>query len=236
VYPLCRFAGFAALFRSRSIGEHSGPRLAYPLQMNYGVQTAAILTARRNLTVCVVDGDPSQMAFIRDSLGRAGFPAVGTANSEEALEKVRLGNCRVIVADCKLPGLDGLAFLEKVLHQDLGMRVILMSATHSVDSAIEAIKHGAYDYVCKPLDYRRLTKTLDDLAEQLRKLQNSATALNGDWRPLPLSEVRSMHIQRVLEKCNGNRVRAARMLGIGRTSLYRFLKSAHGESTVRARA
>ena len=204
--------------------------------MSFAAQSAAILTARRNLTVCVVDGDPVQMAFIRDSLGRAGFPAVGTVNFQEALEKVRLGSCRVILADCKLPGMEGLPYLEKVLHQDPGVHVILMSVAHSVDSAIEAIKRGAYDYVCKPLDYRRLLKTLDDLAERLRKLQNSAITLNGDWRPMPLNELRSMHIQRVLETCNGNRVRAARMLGIGRTSLYRFLKSVHKESAVRARA
>ncbi len=204
--------------------------------MNFAVQSPGILTARRNLTVCVVEGDPAQMAFIRDSLGRAGFPAVGTVSFQEALEKVRLGSCRVILADCKLPGMDGLPFLEQVLHQDPGVHVILMSAAYSVDSAIEAIKHGAYDYVCKPLDYRRLTKALDDLAEKLRKLQNSAITLNGDWRPMPLNELRSMHIQRVLETCHGNRVRAARMLGIGRTSLYRFLKSVHKESAVRARA
>ncbi len=204
--------------------------------MDFATQTSGILAVRGNLTVCVVDGDPPQMTLTRDSLRRAGFPAVGTVNSQEALEKVRLGSCRVILADCKLPGMDGLAFLEKALHQDPGMHVILMSAAHSVDSAIEAIKRGAYDYLCKPLDLPRLTKALDDLAEHLRKLQNSAVTLNGDWRPLPLSEMRSMHIQRVLETCNGNRVRAARMLGIGRTSLYRFLKSADKESTVRARA
>jgi len=44
------------------------------------------------------------------------------------------------------------------------------------------------------------------------------------WRPSPLNEVRRLHIQRVLESCGGNRVRAAQLLGIGRTSLYRFLK------------
>lgn len=48
--------------------------------------------------------------------------------------------------------------------------------------------------------------------------------MNGDeWRPLSLEEVRKMHIQRVLEMCQGNRLRAAQILGIGRTSLYRYL-------------
>jgi len=47
---------------------------------------------------------------------------------------------------------------------------------------------------------------------------------------LPLSELRRIHIRRVLETCNGNRVHGARMLGIGRTSLYRFLKSSDKQS------
>ena len=52
-----------------------------------------------------------------------------------------------------------------------------------------------------------------------------ASGLHGDeWRPLSLEEVRKMHIQRVLEMCQGNRLRAAQILGIGRTSLYRYLK------------
>jgi len=52
----------------------------------------------------------------------------------------------------------------------------------------------------------------------------SASLSDESWRPLPLDEVRRMHIQRVLDLCKGNRVRTAQVLGIGRTSLYRFLK------------
>jgi DNA-binding NtrC family response regulator len=215
---------------------HSGPSLAYPDAMSLAVQTSAILAARGSLTICVLEADQAQMALTRDCLSRAGFPAIGTVSSQDAFERARIGRCRVILADCKLPGMDGVAFIEQALRQDPRMHVILMSAAHSVDSAIEAIKHGAHDYLCKPLDYPRLMKTLDDLAEQLRKLQNATVMLNGDWRPLRLSEMRSMHIQRVLETCHGNRVRAARMLGIGRTSLYRFLKSADTQATVRAGA
>ncbi len=53
-----------------------------------------------------------------------------------------------------------------------------------------------------------------------------------DWRPVPLDEIRRVHIERVLEACNGNRVKAAHMLGIGRTSLYRFLKRSSKRAAV----
>jgi len=64
---------------------------------------------------------------------------------------------------------------------------------------------------------------LADLPEQLQHRETSS--LQGDnWKPLSLEEVRKVHIQRVLEMCRGNRLRAAQFLGIGRTSLYRYLK------------
>jgi two-component system, NtrC family, response regulator HydG len=65
---------------------------------------------------------------------------------------------------------------------------------------------------------------VDDFPESLQKPAGHAGAASDSWRPLPLEEVRRQHIRRVLEACEGNRVRAAQMLGIGRTSLYRFLK------------
>jgi transcriptional regulator with PAS, ATPase and Fis domain len=65
---------------------------------------------------------------------------------------------------------------------------------------------------------------VDGLPENLQKPAAQNGRSGDTWRPLPLEEVRRRHIRRVLEACEGNRVRAAQMLGIGRTSLYRFLK------------
>jgi ActR/RegA family two-component response regulator len=61
------------------------------------------------------------------------------------------------------------------------------------------------------------------LPEHLQRRGPQARA-QDDWRPLSLDEVRKQHIQRVLQMCQGNRLRAAQILGIGRTSLYRYLK------------
>ena len=121
--------------------------------------------ARKNLSICVLDDEIDQVELATTHLERYGFPTAGTTNPQEALQKIRVGGCRVVLADFKMPEMDGLAFLEKALQCDPGIYVILVTALYSVDSAIDAVKRGAYDYLCKPLDYLRLLKTLDDLAD-----------------------------------------------------------------------
>jgi DNA-binding NtrC family response regulator len=75
-----------------------------------------------------------------------------------------------------------------------------------------------------------------DLAD-LENLQRRGqrTAEGAEWRPLSLDEVRKVHIQRVLAMCMGNRLRAAQVLGIGRTSLYRYLKRDQAELGLQVR-
>jgi transcriptional regulator with PAS, ATPase and Fis domain len=65
-----------------------------------------------------------------------------------------------------------------------------------------------------------------DLADMPENLQHRGSHVPGgsDWHALSLEEVRKVHIQKVLSMCMGNRLRAAQVLGIGRTSLYRYLK------------
>jgi DNA-binding NtrC family response regulator len=122
-------------------------------------------TPRETLTVCIVDDDPSMVEMLQAVVQQMGHSAVGTTDPQEALEQVRTGRCRVVVADLKMPAMDGLALLEQALQHDPGIHVILMTGFYSLDSAIEAIKHGAYDYQAKPVDRARLKKTLDELAD-----------------------------------------------------------------------
>src|SRR5487761_941938 len=120
---------------------------------------------RRSLPICVLDDDAELVELTTARLERMGFPSSGTTNPSEALAQVRAGACRMVLVDMKMPGMDSFAFLEKSLQLDPNVAVVLITGHYTVDSAIEAIKRGAYDYLCKPLDQERLRKSLDELAE-----------------------------------------------------------------------
>jgi DNA-binding NtrC family response regulator len=122
---------------------------------------------RRELSICVVgsESDPVQQTVSR--LDKAGYTIEGTCNPQEALEKIRVGACRVLLADVEMPAMNGFVLLERALHFDPAVSVILVAQEYSVDSAIDAVKRGAHDFVRKPIDFARLSQTLDQLTERL---------------------------------------------------------------------
>jgi two-component system response regulator HydG len=126
-------------------------------------------SVRDRFYVYALDDDRDLVEITTEMLKRAGFRAVFTTDPEEALEAVRGGRCHAVISDIQMPALHGFQFLEKALQLDPSIRVILVTGHYSIDSAIEAIKRGAYDYLPKPIDYARLVKTLDDLASSLER-------------------------------------------------------------------
>lgn len=132
-------------------------------------------STRTVIDICVVDDDAAVLQMLEETLSRLGYRSFGTSDPQQALEFVSTGKGRIVLCDLRMPSMDGLTFLEQALHEDPGVYVILMTGFYSIDSAIEAIKRGAYDYLPKPLDRQHLKKTLADLAEQFdrrRRIQD----------------------------------------------------------------
>jgi DNA-binding NtrC family response regulator len=127
------------------------------------------------LTVCVLDDEPGIVEMLQESLRCLGFGSIGTCDPQYALRLIDQGQVRVVMSDIKMPGMDGLRFLEQALQHDPGVYVILMTAFYSLDSAIAAIKRGAYDYIPKPVDRWRLKKSLDELAESFQRRKRIRT-------------------------------------------------------------
>lgn len=92
--------------------------------------------SRKNLPHCVLDDEADLVENMTDRLTKPGFPVVGTTSPQEALQNVRLGVCRAVLVDPKMPAMDELTFLDKPLQCDPGMYVILVTGYYSVDSAI----------------------------------------------------------------------------------------------------
>ncbi|HVA95867.1 MAG TPA: sigma-54 dependent transcriptional regulator [Candidatus Dormibacteraeota bacterium] len=121
------------------------------------------------MTVCVLDDETGMVETLQESLRCLGYASIGTSDPQYALELIDQGRVRVVMSDVKMPGMDGLEFLEKALHRDPGVYVVLMNGFYSIDNAIAAVKHGAYDYIPKPVDRMRLKKSLDELASSFSR-------------------------------------------------------------------
>jgi DNA-binding NtrC family response regulator len=143
----------------------SGIEDAYGLGVSHAYSKAVDVAApKSSLTPCILDDDPEHLERLSSLVVELGYEPVSTADPEEALRAVRYGRCRLVLADVHASGIDGYEFLDRALRIDPGVHVIVMTREYTLDSALEAIRRGATDFLPKPIDRNRLKRTLDEVA------------------------------------------------------------------------
>src|SRR3989337_2484137 len=110
----------------------------------------------------ILIGDDMQSAlFLSEGvLEDEGYHAEVAQNCEEALEKFRQKRFDIVVADLHMPGIDGIELLNNIKKLDIKTLVIIMTARPSIESAILSFRHGAYDYITKPIDPDTIINTI----------------------------------------------------------------------------
>jgi DNA-binding NtrC family response regulator len=111
---------------------------------------------KSRINILVVDDERGLCAGVQEALRREGYTVDAATDVDAA---VKLGGQRLynlVITDVKMPGLDGLELLRRIKAKSRDTQFILMTAFATVESAVEAMKEGAYDYLPKPLDMKRL--------------------------------------------------------------------------------
>ncbi len=117
------------------------------------------------LRILILDDEPKMGKILTRILGREGHEAHSTTSPEEALERLASEPFDLLLTDLKMPGMNGLEVMKRARERNAELDVIMMTAYATVETAVEAMKEGAADYLIKPFENEELIMLVARLAE-----------------------------------------------------------------------
>ena len=127
-------------------------------------------------TVMVIDDEQGILDVVGRFAQRAGFEAVTCSSGREAIAQLQLRRADLVMVDLRMPDVGGLDVLRAIRDIDARCQAVLMTGYASVDTAVEAIKLGAMDYLSKPLDFARLEQLLGNVRDEIERRRNLLAA------------------------------------------------------------
>ena len=144
--------------------------------------------------VLVVDDNARARQSMADALEAAGHEVVACASAIEALKLTDRGSFDVIITDLQMPGMDGLAFIRALGEQQVDSQIVMVTAFASVTSAVEAMRHGAFDYIEKPFDVEQLEALVSRALRHGEKVgrRSSVPKPEPSWQGLMIGDSRAL--------------------------------------------
>ena len=139
----------------------------------------------RTMKVAIIDDEQDMRQSIGQWLALSGFETETYASAEEALRGIKPDYPGVVISDIRMPGMDGMALLKRLLSMDSGLPVIMITGHGDVPMAVEAMRLGAWDFLEKPFNPDRMTE-LAKKAAQSRRLTLESRALRTELADAPV--------------------------------------------------
>jgi len=137
-------------------------------------------------SVLIVDDEIAIRETLEQILSYEGYGVLKAASGTDALKTVAAEGPDVILLDIKMPGMDGFEVLQRLNDGDYGIPVIVISGHADIQTAVEAVKSGAYDFLEKPLDRSRLLVTLENCLDRQQLLTERASLQEQAGHTVPL--------------------------------------------------
>jgi len=134
--------------------------------------------------ILVVDDDPGHLTTLRTIVKSWGYQVSAVDDGAKAVEKVKEKPFDLILMDVRMAEMSGIEALKKIKNHNPAIPILIMTAYSSIESAVEALKEGAYDYLTKPLDYEVLKLTLERALEHLglkNEIRSLKEKINADF-------------------------------------------------------
>ncbi len=125
------------------------------------------------LSVLIIDDNEKSLELLSSALAQPGLEILTASDPEQGIDLVFERHPQIVLTDLVMPNLTGMEVLERIMEFDPSTEVILMTAHYSTESAVEAIKKGASDYLNKPISIAALRERVGKLVEEARKQQRS---------------------------------------------------------------
>ena len=149
--------------------------------------------------ILIVDDEESIRNILRQLFEYEGHEVREAATADDALSKVQEEAPDAVFLDVKMPGTDGIELLGRLQKEFPGLQVVMISGHGTIDTAVEATRRGAYDFLEKPLDTDRLLVTLRNVLE-VKGLSESVAALRSQVESRHEIVGSSFHIRQVLDR------------------------------------
>ena len=125
------------------------------------------------LSVLIIDDNPGSLELLSNVLAQPDVEILTASDPEEGLDLVHRHHPPIVLTDLVMPRMNGIEVLDRIMEFDPSTEVILMTAHYSTESAVEAIKKGAADYLNKPVSIAALRERIAGLLDAARKRQRS---------------------------------------------------------------
>jgi len=117
--------------------------------------------------ILIVDDEQVQREMLEGSLTKQGYGVETAADGPQALEKFKGGFFDLVLTDYRMPGMDGIQLLKELKRLNPEVMVVILTAFGSVETAVPAMKEGAYDYLNKPIDLEELHLLIQRVEEKV---------------------------------------------------------------------